>query len=38
MTLLANTARRLPTTHAFTVPVVRELPPQSTQLAASSAW
>ena len=38
MTLLATPARRRPATHAFTVPVVRELAPQSTQLAAGSAW
>ena len=38
MTLLATTARRRPASHAFTVPVVRELAPQNTQLAASSAW
>jgi hypothetical protein len=38
MTLLATTARRQPASHAFTVPVVRELPPQSTRLAAGAAW
>ena len=38
MTLLATTAPRRPVSHAFTVPVVRELTPQSTQLAAGSAW
>jgi len=38
MTLLATTSRRRPTSHAFTVPVVRELAPQTTQVAASSAW
>jgi hypothetical protein len=38
MTLLATTARRRPASHAFTVPVVRELAPQSTQLAAGNAW
>jgi hypothetical protein len=38
MTLLATTSRRRPTSHAFTVPVVRELAPQSVQLAAGSAW
>jgi hypothetical protein len=38
MTLLATTNRRRPTSHAFAVPVVRELEPQSTQLASSSAW
>ena len=39
MTVLATTARRRPVSHAFTVPVVRELAPQSTLLAAAgSAW
>jgi len=28
MTVLATTARRRPTSHAFVVPVVRELAPQ----------
>ena len=38
MTVLTTTARRRLTSHAFTVPVVRELAPQSMQLAAGSAW
>jgi hypothetical protein len=38
MTLLATPAARRPVAHAFTVPVVRELTPQSTQLAGGSAW
>ena len=38
MTLIATTARRRPTSHAFTVPVVRELAPRGAQLAGSSAW
>jgi hypothetical protein len=38
MTLLAIAAPRRPLSHASTVPVVRELAPQSTQLAAGSAW
>jgi len=38
MTLLATPVRRRPISHAFTVPVVREITPQSTQLAASSTW
>ena len=38
MTILTTTARRRPVSHAFTVPVVRELAPQSVQLAAGSAW
>jgi hypothetical protein len=38
MTVLATTARRRPVSHAFAVPVVRELPAQSTYLAAGSAW
>jgi hypothetical protein len=38
MTLIATTARRRPASHAFSVPVVREIAPQSVQLAAGSAW
>ena len=38
MTLIATTARRRPVLHAFTVPVVRELAPQTAQLAASGVW
>jgi hypothetical protein len=38
MTPLASTAPRRPVSHAFTVPVVRELTPQSTQHGAGSAW
>jgi hypothetical protein len=38
MTLLATPARRRPTSHAFTVPVVRELAPQSALLSAGAAW
>ena len=38
MTLLAPTARRRPASHAFTVPVVRELAPQAAQLTAAGAW
>jgi hypothetical protein len=39
MTLLATPARRRPTSHAFTVPVVRELAPQAALVAAGgSAW
>jgi hypothetical protein len=38
MTLLATTTRRRPVSHAFTVPVVRELAPKSVQVAAGSAW
>ena len=38
MTLVATTARRRPVSHAFTVPVVRELAPQSVSLAAGGAW
>jgi len=37
MTVLATPARRHPTTHAFAVPVVRELP-QPSGLAGSAAW
>ena len=38
MTLIATTPRRRPASHAFSVPVVREITPQSAQLAAGSAW
>jgi len=38
MTVLAATARRRPVSHAFTVPVVRELTPQTDPVAAGSAW
>jgi hypothetical protein len=38
MTLLATIAPRRPVSHAFTVPVVRELAPQTTSVAAGSAW
>jgi hypothetical protein len=38
MTLLATTARRRPASHAFVVPVVRELAPQLPHAAAGSAW
>jgi hypothetical protein len=38
MTLITNTPRRLPVSHAFSVPVVREIAPQSAQLAAGTAW
>ena len=38
MTLIAPTARRRPVSHAFSVPVVREIAPQSAQHAAGTAW
>jgi hypothetical protein len=39
MTLITTTARRLPVSHAFVVPVVRELAPQPTHVAAGgTAW
>jgi hypothetical protein len=38
MTVLATTVRRRPASHAFVVPVVRELPAQSMRVAADSAW
>ena len=38
MTVLATTLRRRPVSHAFVVPVVRELAPQPAGLAAGSAW
>jgi hypothetical protein len=37
MTILATPIRRRPASHAFVVPVVRELP-QPRDLAASAAW
>ena len=38
MTILATTAHRRPTSHAFVTPVVRELPTQSMRVATGSAW
>jgi hypothetical protein len=40
MTVLTTTVRRRrrPASHAFVVPVVRELPAQSMRVAAGSAW
>jgi hypothetical protein len=39
MTLIATTARRRPASHAFTVPVVRELALQTALVAAGgTAW
>ena len=38
MTILATTVRRSSASHAFVVPVVRELPAQSMHAAAGSAW
>jgi hypothetical protein len=38
MTVLAITVRRRPASHAFVVPVVRELPAQSMRVAAGSVW
>jgi hypothetical protein len=37
MTLIATPARRRPVSHAFTVPVVREIAPQA-QTAVDAAW
>jgi hypothetical protein len=37
MTLIATTAPRRPISHAFTVPVVREIAPR-TSAAVGSAW
>jgi hypothetical protein len=37
MTVLATPVRRRPTSHAFVVPVVRELP-QLRDFAGSTAW
>jgi hypothetical protein len=38
MTVLATTVRRSSASHAFVVPVVRELPAQTLRVAAGSAW
>jgi hypothetical protein len=38
MTVIAPTARRRPASHAFVVPVVRELSPRGSQFAAGTAW
>ena len=38
MTLIAAITPRRPVSHAFTVPVVREIAPRATQLAAAGAW
>jgi hypothetical protein len=38
MTVLATPARRRPVSHAFAVPVVRELAAQLTYAAAGTAW
>jgi hypothetical protein len=38
MIVLATTVRRRPASHAFVVPVVRELPAQSMGIGAGSAW
>jgi hypothetical protein len=38
MTVLAITPRRRPASHAFVVPVVRELPAHSLRGAGDSAW
>jgi hypothetical protein len=38
MTLLATTVRPRPVSHAFLVPVVRELAPRLADAAAGSAW
>jgi hypothetical protein len=38
MTVLATTVRRRPVSHAFVVPVVRELAAQRPDAAAGSAW
>ena len=38
MTVLAPTAPRRPVSHAFTVPVVRELAPQLAQFTAGTGW
>jgi len=35
---VSSTSRTRPVTHAYVVPVVRELAPQRPQTAAGSAW
>jgi hypothetical protein len=38
MTVVSTASRRRPASHAFTTPVVRELAPQTVQVAAGTAW
>jgi hypothetical protein len=38
MTIVATTPRQRPASHAFVVPVVRELAPASQHVTAGSAW
>ena len=38
MTVLATTVRRRPVSHAFVVPVVRELAPPRPAVGATLAW
>jgi hypothetical protein len=38
MTLVATTPRTRPVTHAYVVPVVREIAPPRPDLAAGSTW
>jgi hypothetical protein len=38
MTFVATTPRTRPVTHAYVVPVVREITPRPAHLAAGSAW
>jgi hypothetical protein len=38
MTLVATIPRTRPVTHAFVVPVVREITPRRLEFAAGSAW
>jgi hypothetical protein len=38
MTVITPIAPRRPASHAFTVPVVRELAPRNSQFAVAGAW
>ena len=38
MTVLSTSVRRRPTSHAFVVPVVRELAPQRAAVGSSFSW
>ena len=38
MTLFATTSRTRPVTHAYVVPVVREIAPRRAEFAARSTW
>jgi hypothetical protein len=38
MTLVATTPRTRPVTHAYVMPVVREIPPRPIGFAAAATW